>query len=294
MSAPCPTPSIRAAASEPLRRFLQVARGAGLRVSAAEGIDAARAADLVGFSDRTLLKDTLGLVLAKTADEKVLYDETFELYFQRDEFSGANDPETKPSPEAQDMRQWTPDGLHEMGSPGGQSLSELLASDERAALAMAMEIAARESGIEKIRYLTQKNRYARRILEHMGLHELEQQLAVLRRTGTPDAAARAQFLEERVERLWDAAPARPAGRTPHSAPQYGLGRHSVHYRMETEADRESAGDGPVRRFGVGGVGVAVPADVSLCLDGGAFGYPFVCLRGLAGGGERHPREPIDR
>ena len=49
-----------APASEPLRRFLQVARGAGLRVSAAEGIDAARAVDLVGFADRTVLKDTLG------------------------------------------------------------------------------------------------------------------------------------------------------------------------------------------------------------------------------------------
>ena len=59
-----------APASEPLRRFLQVARGAGLRVSAAEGIDAARAVDIIGFSDRTVLKDTLGLLLAKTPDEK--------------------------------------------------------------------------------------------------------------------------------------------------------------------------------------------------------------------------------
>ena len=205
MSAPRPASpeSIRAAASEPLRRFLQVARGAGLRVSAAEGIDAARAVDLVGFSDRTILKDTLGLVLAKTADEKLLYDETFELYFQRDEFSGANDPETKPGPEARDLRQWTRDISHGMGGSGGQSLSELLESDDRAVLAMAMEIAAHASGIEKIRYLTQKNRYALQILEHMGLRELEQQMAALRRTGTPDAAARVQLLEERVERLWD-------------------------------------------------------------------------------------------
>src|SRR5580692_4363987 len=73
--------------SEPLRRFLQVARGAGLRVSTAEGIDAARAVDLVGFTDRTVLKDTLGLILAKTPDEKALYDEAFELYFKRDEFA---------------------------------------------------------------------------------------------------------------------------------------------------------------------------------------------------------------
>jgi hypothetical protein len=41
-------PALRMQASEPLRRVLQVARGAGQRVSAAEGIDAARALDLVG------------------------------------------------------------------------------------------------------------------------------------------------------------------------------------------------------------------------------------------------------
>ena len=80
-------------ASEPLRRFFQVARGTGLRVSAAEGIDAARAVDLVGFEDRTLLKDTLGLILAKTPDEKSLYDEAFELYFKRDEFAGKDQPD---------------------------------------------------------------------------------------------------------------------------------------------------------------------------------------------------------
>ena len=74
-----------AQASEPLRRFLQVARGAGLRISAAEGIDAARAVDLVGYADRARLKDTLGLVLAKTAEEKAVYAEAFELFFRRDE-----------------------------------------------------------------------------------------------------------------------------------------------------------------------------------------------------------------
>ena len=71
-------------ASEPLRQFLQAARSAGMRVSAAEGIDAARAVQVVGFSDRTVLKDTLSLVLAKTPDEKHLFDECFDLYFRRD------------------------------------------------------------------------------------------------------------------------------------------------------------------------------------------------------------------
>src|SRR3954454_14306685 len=89
-----------ASASEPLRRFLQVARSAGLRVSAAEGIDAARAVGLVGFEDRTVLKDTLGLVLAKTPDEKTVYDETFEFFFHRNEFAGKEDEADNPAPEA--------------------------------------------------------------------------------------------------------------------------------------------------------------------------------------------------
>jgi uncharacterized protein with von Willebrand factor type A (vWA) domain len=207
MSTPGATPpaATRAAASEPLRRFLQVARGAGLRVSAAEGIDAARAIDLIGYSDRAMLKDTLGLVLAKTLDEKALYDEMFDLYFRRDEFSDGNDPGLKPIPEVEETRPWTPDSSRETGSAGGQSLSELLEGDERAALAMAMEIAAHEAGIDKIRYLTQKNFYVREIVIRMGLRDVQQQIEALLAAGTPDAAARARRLEERVERLWDSA-----------------------------------------------------------------------------------------
>src|ERR1700712_520254 len=143
--------------SEPLRRFFQVARGTGLRVSAAEGIDAARAVDLVGFKDRTLLKDTLALILAKTPEEKDLYDEAFELYFKRDAFSGgaeADDHEHADGNQPQRGPQAAGDG---MGGSGGQALGSLLESDDRAALAAEMEKAARESGVENIRFFTQKN-----------------------------------------------------------------------------------------------------------------------------------------
>ncbi len=206
MSAAQPRPhaASRAAASEPLRRFLQVARGAGLRISAAEGIDAARAVDLVGFSDRATLKDTLGLVLAKTPDEKMLFDETFELYFRRDEFSGSSSPENESLPQPREMRGGAPDDAGDADRSGAPSLSELLESDDRAALATALEIAARASGIERIRLLTQKNLYTRQILDRMGLRELEQALETLRAMGTPDADARAEVFAQRTDRLWDA------------------------------------------------------------------------------------------
>ncbi len=206
---PAPAASTRAAASEPLRRFLQVARGAGLRVSAAEGIDAARAVDLVGFTDRGILKDTLGAVLAKTVDEKVLYDEAFELYFQRDEFADAKESEITPGSQAQDATQGTPEGMREMGGSGGQSqsqsLSELLDSDDRTALAVAMENAAHQAGIDRIRYLTQKNLYVLAILNRMGLPDVQAKIEALRSAGTPNDEARAELLQGRVDRLWDSA-----------------------------------------------------------------------------------------
>jgi uncharacterized protein with von Willebrand factor type A (vWA) domain len=187
--------------SEPLRRFFQVARGAGLRVSAAEGIDAARAVDVVGFADRVLLKDTLGLILAKTPEEKHLYDEAFELYFKRDAFSGGDTAGDEDEQRA-DTGNGPQAGGDGMGGSGGQSLGSLLEGDDRAALAAEMEKAAREAGVENIRYFTQKNLYARRILDRMGLRGLERDMEAMR--GTPEGLSRAQVLEGRVEQLRDA------------------------------------------------------------------------------------------
>ena len=209
------TTVLPASASEPLRRFLQVARGAGLKVSAAEGIDAARALDLVGIRDRTILKDTLGLIMAKTPDEKVLFDEAFDLYFKRDAFTGADGMLETPNGAVSDSIASASGGEGE-GGPGGQggeggvgtgagpSLVELLEQDDRAALAATLERAGRESGIENIRLFTQKNLYVRRIMENLGLREVQQEISDLRRSGVPEAEGRAHRLDARLEGLRDA------------------------------------------------------------------------------------------
>ena len=186
------TPLEQAApASEPLRRFLQVARGAGLRISAAEGIDAARAVETVGYADREVLKNALGLVLAKTPEEKALHDDAFELYFQHEGLQGKAGA-----------------GLDEgKKTDQKQSLSALLESDgapAQAALAAAMEAAGREAGLQNIRFFTQKNLYARRMLMRMGLRDVEEKIEALRadanRAG--DAAAEhATRLESRLAGL---------------------------------------------------------------------------------------------
>jgi len=191
-----------ASTSESLRRFLQVARGAGLRISAAEGIDAARALDLVGYADRAILKDTLSLVLAKTPEEKRLYDETFELYFKREALAAGDegDPGNTAEPVAGAVGAPHSGGMGN-GSGEGRSLADLLESDDRAELASAMEIAARAVGLVNIRFFTQKNLYGRRILEQMGLRALELELESLRAAGADEQV---RLLERRAERLRDA------------------------------------------------------------------------------------------
>jgi uncharacterized protein with von Willebrand factor type A (vWA) domain len=185
--------------SEPLRQFLQAARSAGIRVSAAEGIDAARAVQVVGLTDRTVLKDSLSLVLAKTPDEKNLFDECFDLYFRRDGFIPDDE---EPAGESQNPTTQGGFGSEGMGGGGGESLSQTLLDDDRASLATAMETAARESGIQNIRFFTQKNLYARRILDRMGLRQVERDIEALRKD---DDHATADRLENRIEALRDQA-----------------------------------------------------------------------------------------
>jgi uncharacterized protein with von Willebrand factor type A (vWA) domain len=152
--------------SEPLLSLLRAARGAGVRISSAETLDALAAADAVGFADRQLLRDALTLSLAKSVAEKHLFEAIFDRYFQRDAPAPADVP-----PEA--------DGL----------ANQLLAGDA-AALAIAMEAAAEGIGASGITLFTQTNLFARRMLDRMGLPALEREITARRAAGETDLADR--------------------------------------------------------------------------------------------------------
>jgi uncharacterized protein with von Willebrand factor type A (vWA) domain len=172
----------------PLLDFVRAARSAGLRVSPAESIDATRAVEVVGFADRERLRDTLSLVLAKTADEKARFDACFDRFFSRESFGGA----APPPPDAQHPAAEPPptgQGLGE-GQGGGGGLAAMLRDGDRAGLAAAMEEAALDVGVSEITVFTQVNLYARRILERMGLDGLEREIARLGETPEGDALRR--------------------------------------------------------------------------------------------------------
>ena len=67
-----------------LLRLLRAARGNGVRISVAEAIDAFHTVDAIGYDDRQALKDSLSLTLAKTVEEKILFEDCFDLYFRRE------------------------------------------------------------------------------------------------------------------------------------------------------------------------------------------------------------------
>src|SRR5690348_3077658 len=70
---------------ENIHRFFRAARGAGVHVSPAESIDAMRAVAAVGLADRTVLRDSLLLTLAKSEDEKKALGACFDLFFAQAE-----------------------------------------------------------------------------------------------------------------------------------------------------------------------------------------------------------------
>jgi uncharacterized protein len=170
-----------------LESFLKALRAHDVRVSPAEAIDAHRAAAEVGYGDRTLLKDALCVTLAKSAEEVDRFETCFDTFFARTLATPPSRPAAGGSGEAPP------------GSP--QLASQLLAGDE-AALAQAMEAAAAGVGAGDIRLTSQRNLLTRRMLDAMGLRELEGMIQGLRVSGNPGDQALAERLAERRAELF--------------------------------------------------------------------------------------------
>ncbi|WP_159005739.1 VWA domain-containing protein [Bradyrhizobium sp. S69] len=186
---------------ENLHRFFRAARGAGVRVSPAESIDAMRAVANVGFSDRTILRDTFLLTLAKTQDEKRALGECFDLFFDQPELSQSA-PESSSEDESDAAEPQTAEGAAGEGQPaeGLGSLAQMLLAQDRNAIAAAMANAASAASLSDIRYFTQRGIFSGRILDQMGIQRLRDDLDAL----TVSNPATAERLATALEGLRDA------------------------------------------------------------------------------------------
>jgi uncharacterized protein with von Willebrand factor type A (vWA) domain len=174
---------------ENLHRFFRAARGAGVRLSPAESIDAMRAVAKVGFSDRTILRDTFLLTLAKTQDEKKALGDCFDLFFDQPEPSQAA-PDDGETDDSEKSGSETPESGSDSDASGGGgdaaqdlgSLAQMLLSQDRNEIATAIANASSAASLSDIRYFTQRGIFSGRILEAMGIARLRDDLDTLTAT----------------------------------------------------------------------------------------------------------------
>ncbi|MFT6580546.1 MAG: hypothetical protein ACJAU6_000975 [Alphaproteobacteria bacterium] len=180
-----------------VENFLRALRAMNVRVSPAEAIDAHIAIDLVGFSDRTFLKDTLCVALAKSEEEVHAFDECFDMFFTREEFQDRREGED--SEEDDEAAGFDPELI------GEQALAQLLLDGSASEMAQAMERAANEANVANIRFGTQRGLFTRRVLDKMGLRDLEKLILSLKRSEDDGAADMAAELEQGRQYLFEQA-----------------------------------------------------------------------------------------
>jgi uncharacterized protein with von Willebrand factor type A (vWA) domain len=189
---------------ENLHRFFRAARGAGVRVSPAESIDAMRAVANVGFADRAILRDTFLLTLAKTQDEKRALGECFDLFFDLPEPSHKA-PESESDGDSGAAEPQTSQGATGEGqsTEGLGPLAQMLLAQDRNEIAAAMADAASAASLSDIRYFTQRGIFSGRILDQIGIQRLRDDLDALTATNPAVAERLAAALEALREAVRD-------------------------------------------------------------------------------------------
>jgi uncharacterized protein with von Willebrand factor type A (vWA) domain len=190
---------------EELHRFFRAARGAGVRVSPAESIDAMKAVADVGFADRGILRDTLLLTLAKSEEEKQALGETFDLFFSQPEVKDPASPEDAEKADGAESNAGQPEPGDDSGAPAPElgDLAQMLMSRDRNAIAAAVANASSAASLSDIRYFTQRGIFSSRILEALGIERLRDDLDALMASNPAEAERLAAALEALRENVRD-------------------------------------------------------------------------------------------
>lgn len=179
-------------AEQVLTDFIRALRSADVRVSTGEAIDAAEAVKLIGYADRQRLSDTLRCVLAKSPAEKIAHDRLFELYFSR-----------KPLPQSEPQADQDEQQSSESDGPG--DMLDLLESGDETDIAMAMERAGQEAGLQDIRFSTQVSYFAQQMMKSLGVERLESEMMRAFRERTDEGQAYAEELIEGRKQIFSRA-----------------------------------------------------------------------------------------
>jgi uncharacterized protein with von Willebrand factor type A (vWA) domain len=220
-----------------LANFIRALRNSDVRISTAETLDAFNAVELVGYRDRDFLKRSLSLVLSKTEDEKETFDTCFDQYFKFSDVEGsrdaANDGEHDDEHgegEGGEGQGGEAEGQNrgQGGEPGGKkakggnylneeeeeedlgqgamtdaqsSLGQLLMQNSKVELSVQMSAAGEAVEVREIQVFTQKGLFTRRIMEEMGLADLNREISDARDSGNIPQRRLGQELRKRRDWL---------------------------------------------------------------------------------------------
>ena len=188
-----------------LSEFIVALRQADVGVSPVETLDALQTLKMIGVADRARLKTALGLVLAKSREQKNIYSQLFDQYFRTSTEVGAAEA-AAPGP-VSDSAAADVDavgaGSGDMAVPTS-ALGQQLLDGTAAELALAVATAAREEGVNQIQVFTQKSRYSYAVLQRLGVDALNREINALQHDPA-DASQRrlATRLQSRRQQLAD-------------------------------------------------------------------------------------------
>ena len=153
--------------------FIRGLRAAGVRISLAESMDAMRAVDTLGITQKEIFRSSLRTTLIKESDDFAAFEQLFPLYF------GSGGPPLQSaledmSPEDQEMLQMALSAL----SGRMQQLLDWLSSGE-GPTKEELEQMARQAGVEWTNNPQEGRWVTRRMLQQMGFAHLEEQMQQL-------------------------------------------------------------------------------------------------------------------
>jgi uncharacterized protein len=226
-----------------LANFIRALRNAEVRVSTVETLDAVRTVELVGYRERALLKTSLSLVLPKTQEDKVAFGRCFDKFFSLNDSSNVGLDRAIPNEDLTDEDSGhdtsaqegdsLEDGAANSGSGAGgtgadgqdgegeetaasgqddepmpdarSTLGRLLVRGDRMEIGAAIAAAGEQVNVSGISVFTQKGVYTRKVMNAMGLEELNAEIDELRgsdasppRRLAAQLSRRREWLRERV------------------------------------------------------------------------------------------------
>ena len=153
--------------------FVRGLRAAGVRVSMAESVDAMRAVEVLGVGDKELFRQSMRTTLVKESDDFAVFEELFPLYFG----SGGPMMQNAMDDLSEDEQEMLKAALQAL-SGRLQQLMDWLTSGE-GPTKEELEQLAEQAGVQWANNPQEAKWVTRRMLQQMGLTQLEEQLRQL-------------------------------------------------------------------------------------------------------------------